>query len=69
MTAAAIALAALYTMFRLGLPLVRGPLEFLLGRTELVFFGPAEILGVFGVAIALGVGGAVVSLLRLGETS
>ncbi len=68
-TAAAVALAALYAMFRLGLPLVRGPLEFLLGRTELVFFGPAEILGVFGVAIALGVGGAVVSLLSLGETS
>ena len=68
-TAAAIALAALYTMFRLGLPLVRGPLEFLLGRTELVFFGPAELLAVFGVAIGLGVSGAVVSLLRLGENS
>lgn len=65
--ATAIALAALYAMFRLGLPLVRGPLEFLLGRTQLVFFGPLEVLGVFALAIALGVGGAVLSLLRLEE--
>jgi cell division transport system permease protein len=63
--AAALALAVLYGLYRLGLPLLREPLEFLVGRAELVFFGPFEVVLLFGVALALGIGAAVVALMRL----
>jgi cell division transport system permease protein len=63
--AAALALAVLYGLYRLGLPMLREPLEFLVGRAELVFFGPLEVALLFGVALALGIGAAVVALMRL----
>lgn len=67
--AAGLALGALYALFRVGLPLLREPIEFLLGRAELVFFGPLELAGVFALSIALGVGGAVLSLVRIEEST
>jgi cell division transport system permease protein len=61
--AAAIAVGALFALLRLGLPVLREPLAFLLGRADVVFFGPGEIAAIVGVATLLGLGGAVASLV------
>jgi cell division transport system permease protein len=66
-TAAGVAVAALWGLYRIAVPLFGDSLEFLLGRAEPVFFGPLEIALLVVTGMALGVGGAVVSLLRLGE--
>jgi cell division transport system permease protein len=65
--AAALALALLYALYRLGLPLLREPLAYLLGQGEPSFFGPGAILGLGLLGVLLGVGGAALSLLRLEE--
>ncbi len=65
--AGVLALTALFALFRLGLPVVKEPLAFLLGRAEVVFFGPLELAAIVGVATLLGLGGAVVSLVSGGE--
>jgi cell division protein FtsX/septal ring factor EnvC (AmiA/AmiB activator) len=41
--AATLAVALLYALLALGLPWIRGPLELLLGRAELVFLGAFEV--------------------------
>ena len=65
---AGLALAALYGLYRTGLPLLREPLTYLLGSGSLSFLGGFEVAGLAGLGVAIGVGGAVLSLLRL-ETS
>jgi cell division transport system permease protein len=65
--AAAVALGLLYGLYRLGLPLLREPLAYLLGSSQPEFFGPPAILGLAALGIALGVGGAALSLVRLEE--
>jgi cell division transport system permease protein len=67
--AAVVALVALFALYRLGLPIVREPLGFLLGRAEVAFFGPMELAAIVGTAVLLGFGGAVLSLVSLGERS
>ena len=66
--AAAVALAVLYGLFQLGLPIVGDLLAFLLGRSAPAFFGAGEIALLFVMGVGLGLGGAVLSLLRLEET-
>jgi cell division transport system permease protein len=63
--AALLALALLWGLFALGMPWIREPLEFLLGRAEPVFFGAFDMLILAGAGVGLGIGGAAVSLLRL----
>jgi cell division transport system permease protein len=65
--ASALAIALLYALYRLGLPLLREPLAYLLGQGEPSFFGIGAILGLGLLGVALGVGGAALSLLRLEE--
>jgi cell division transport system permease protein len=65
--AAAFALGALYAFFRLGVPWLLLPLEFLIGTAEPRFLSPVWTLGIALLGVALGVGGAAVSLLRLDE--
>jgi cell division transport system permease protein len=66
--AAALALGALYLLYTLGLPLLREPLAWLLGPRQLAFFGRGELIALVGLGLALGLGGAVMSLLRLEES-
>ncbi len=63
---AGLALAALYALFRLGLPLVGETLPLLLGAQP-VFFGPLALSGLVVFAVALGVAAAVLSLAWLEE--
>jgi cell division transport system permease protein len=65
--AAVLALVGLYALYRVGLPVVKEPLGFLLGRAEVAFFGPLELAAFVGFATALGLGGAIVSLVSVGE--
>ncbi len=65
---AGIALSLLYGLFRLGLPVVGEPLQLLLGLASPSFFGPLEVSALLLVGASLGVGAAMVSLLRLDET-
>ena len=65
--AAAVALAVLYGLFQLGLPIVGDLLAFMLGRSAPAFFGAGEIALLFVMGVGLGLGGAVLSLLRLEE--
>jgi cell division transport system permease protein len=65
--AAGVALGALFALYRLGLPWLHEPLGFLLGRSQVAFFGPLEIAGILAVAVALGTAGAVASLVTLEE--
>ncbi|MFQ5514141.1 MAG: cell division protein FtsX [Myxococcota bacterium] len=67
--AALLALAVLYGLYGLGLPLVGELLSFVLGRSSLSFFGWAEMGLLVGLGVGLGVGGAVLSLLRLEESA
>jgi cell division transport system permease protein len=65
--AAVLAIAALFALFHLGLPVVEEGLAFLLGRADVVFFGPLEIATMVATATLLGLGGAVVSLVSIEE--
>ncbi len=65
--AAAVAISLLYALFGLGLPVLGDILVFLLGKPVPDFFGRQEMLALVLVGISLGVGGAMLSLLRLEE--
>ncbi len=66
--AAGLALALLYGLFQLGLPFLGELLAFLLGPAAPSFFGAPQIALMFLIGIGLGVGGSVLSLVRLEET-
>lgn len=68
-TAAALAIAVLWGLFQVAVPLVQAPLSLLLGPRDPVFFGPVEIAWLLVAGVALGVVGALVSLIRLEEAS
>jgi len=63
--AALLALALLRALYALGLPLLGDALDWLVGAQQLVFFGPIEAVGLVALGVALGLGGALVSLLQL----
>jgi len=63
--AAALAIVLLWALYRLGLPLLREPLAYLLGQAQPSFFGVGAILMLGLLGVALGIGGAALSLLRL----
>ncbi len=65
--AAAVALGLLYGFFRMGLPLMGDLMSFLLGPSLPTFFGVGETLGLLALGVALGLGAAILSLLRLKE--
>ncbi|HXZ86457.1 MAG TPA: FtsX-like permease family protein, partial [Myxococcota bacterium] len=65
--AAAVAVGLLYGLWRLGLPLLREPLAYLLGQAQPSFFGAGAIAALGALGVALGLGGAALSLLRLEE--
>jgi len=65
--AALVALCLLYGMFQLGLPILGDLLVFLIGSSAPAFFGAAEIALLFVTGVGLGLGGAMLSLLRLEE--
>jgi len=67
LVAAALALAILRGLFALGLPLLGDALGWLLGGQSAVFFGAAESMALLGLGVALGLGGALVSLVSLDE--
>ncbi len=66
--AAAVALGLLYGLFQLGLPILGDLLAFLLGHSAPSFFGAPQIALLFLIGVGLGLGGSVLSLLRLEET-
>jgi cell division transport system permease protein len=66
--AAVLALGLLFGLFQLGLPVVGDLLSFLLGRTSPVFLNLGEITFILLLGVGLGIGGAMVSLLRLEKT-
>jgi cell division transport system permease protein len=63
--AALLALGLLRALYALGLPLLGDALDWLIGGQPLVFFGPIEAAGLVALGVALGLGGALVSLLQL----
>lgn len=63
--AALLALGLLRALYALGLPLLGDALDWLVGSQQLVFFGPLEAAGLVALGVALGLGGALVSLLQL----
>jgi cell division transport system permease protein len=65
--AALIAISLLYALYRLGLPLLREPLAYVLGQGQLSFFGAGAIAGLALLGVLVGVGGAALSLVRLEE--
>ena len=65
--AAAVALLLLYALWAIGLPIIGEPLEFLSGSATPEFFGLVQVLVLLLFGVGLGCGGAVVSLLRLGD--
>ncbi len=67
--AALLALLTLYGLFALGLPLVGDLLAFLLGPTVPQFFSLADMLLLVLMGVALGLGAAMLSLLRVDETA
>lgn len=67
--AAGLALAVLWGMFQVGVPLLRAPLALVLGPRDPVFFGPGEIGLLLALGVALGLVGALLSLVRLEESS
>ncbi len=66
--AAGVALTLLYGLFQLGLPILGDLLAFLLGHATPSFFGASQIVLIFLIGVGLGVGGSVLSLVRLEET-
>lgn len=65
--AGVLALGLLYALYRLGLPLLREPLAHLLGTASPSFFGAGASAALAGLGVALGLGGAALSLVRLEE--
>ena len=65
--AASVALALLYGLYALGLPLVGEPLRFLLGHAEPRFLGAGEVLLLIVAGVGLGLGGAAISLFHMDE--
>jgi cell division transport system permease protein len=65
--AAGLALGALYLLYQLGLPLLREPLGWFLGERPLSFLGGGALAGMVALGLGLGLGGALISLLRLEE--
>jgi cell division transport system permease protein len=63
--AALVALGLLRALYALGLPLLGDALDWLIGAGPLVFFGPFEAAALVALGVALGLGGALVSLLQL----
>ena len=63
--AAVLALGVLFGLFQLGLPIVGDLLSFLLGRSRPEFLSLGEITFLLILGVGLGIGGAMVSLLRL----
>ncbi len=67
--AAGLALALLGLLFRFGLPLVGEAMRLVLGVATPVFFGPFEIGSLLLFGTSLGLGSALLSLLRLEESA
>ncbi len=65
---AALALAALFVLFQIGMPLARAPLEFLLDARGVHFFGLREMAALVVLGSTLGLASAAASLWRLEET-
>ena len=63
--AAGLALGLLFGLYRIGLPLLREPLAFLLGAGSVSFLGSLEASLLAGLGVTIGIGGAALSLLRL----
>ena len=66
--AAGLALGVLYALFQLGLPILGDLLAFLLGQSAPSFFGAPQMALLFLIGVGLGIGGSVLSLVRLEET-
>ncbi len=66
--AAALALCLLFGLFQLGLPILGDLLAFLLGRSAPTFFGAPQIILLFLIGVGLGLGGAMLSLVKLEES-
>ena len=67
MLAAVLALALLRGAFAAGLPLLGDALSWVLGGRPAVFFGTAESAALVGLGVALGLAGALASLVNLDE--
>jgi cell division transport system permease protein len=67
MLAALLALALLRAAFAAGLPLLGDALSWVLGGRPAVFFGTAESAALVGLGVALGLCGALASLVNLDE--
>jgi len=65
--AALLALALLRALFALGLPVLGDALGWLLGGQPARFFGPTEAAALIGLGTALGLGGALASLVSLDQ--
>jgi cell division transport system permease protein len=65
---AAAALGVLYLVFSSALPAAGEALQLLLGRASPEFFGPGEISALILLGAGLGVGGSVLSLVRLEDS-
>jgi len=66
--AASLAIGLLFGLFQLGLPILGDLLAFLLGPLAPAFFGVPQIALLFVIGVTLGIGGAVLSLVKLEET-
>ena len=67
MLAAVLALVVLRAAFAAGLPLLGDALSWVLGGRPAVFFGSLESAALIGLGVALGLGGALASLVNLDE--
>jgi len=65
--AALAALGILRALYALGMPLLGDALGWLVGSQTLVFFGTGEAAGLVALGVALGLGGALMSLFNLEE--
>lgn len=65
--AAVLALALLRALFALGLPVLGDALGWVLGGQPARFFGPTEAAALIGLGMALGLGGALASLVSLDQ--
>ncbi len=66
--ASGLALLALYGLYRLGMPLLGEPLEYLVGGREVEFFHTWQVVALVVLGIAMGLGSAIVSLTRLEDS-
>lgn len=65
LAAAGAAIALLYALYALGLPMLGEPIRFLVGGTELRFLAGSDLALLGAVGVGLGVGGAAVSLFSM----